>query len=48
MFLAFIMDVIVWSKANRIDIDPESKAAGDQQQTEGKDADKMMPSSSTV
>lgn len=26
MFLAFIMDVIVWHKANRIDIDPESRA----------------------
>lgn len=25
MFLAFIMDVVVWYKANRIDIDPESK-----------------------
>lgn len=25
MFLAFIMDVVVWHKANRIDIDPESK-----------------------
>lgn len=25
MFLAFIMDVVVWFKANRIYIDPESK-----------------------
>lgn len=25
MFLAFIMDTIVWHKAHRIDIDPESK-----------------------
>lgn len=25
MFLAFIMDTIVWHKAHRIDIDPGSK-----------------------
>lgn len=30
MFLAFIMDVVVWHKANRIDIDPESKARSDE------------------
>lgn len=29
MFLAFIMDVVVWHKANRIDIDPESKPKTD-------------------
>lgn len=30
MFLAFIMDVVVWHKANRIDIDPGSKARSDE------------------
>lgn len=29
MFLAFLMDVVVWHKANRIDIDPESRAKSD-------------------
>lgn len=29
MFLAFIMDVVVWHKANRIDIDPGSKEKTD-------------------
>lgn len=27
MFLAFIMDIVVWRKADRIDIDPESNAS---------------------
>lgn len=30
MFLAFVMDVVVWHKANRIDIDPESKGKEDE------------------
>lgn len=30
MFLAFIVDVIVWHKAHRIDIDPESNQPGEQ------------------
>lgn len=30
MFLAFIMDLVVWHKANRIDIDPESKLGEDE------------------
>lgn len=27
MFLAFIMDLVVWQKAHRIDIDPESNVS---------------------
>lgn len=27
MLLAFVMDVVVWKKAHRIDIDPESNTS---------------------
>lgn len=47
MFLAFIMDVIVWHKAHRIDIDPESNQIAEQ--TPENDKEKPIPElSSTV
>ncbi|XP_031619766.1 solute carrier organic anion transporter family member 74D isoform X2 [Contarinia nasturtii] len=43
MFLAFIMDVVVWHKANRIDIDPESK---DKEDDYSKEKPTITPESS--
>lgn len=44
MGLAFLMDLIVWYKANRIDIDPESGAA----QCTGSDGDTGLLEKNTV
>jgi hypothetical protein len=37
MLLAFVMDIVVFCKAHRIDIDPESHAANDGNASSAKD-----------
>lgn len=42
MFLAFIMDLVVWKKADRIDIDPENSSTSE---TEYEKAETTAPES---
>lgn len=42
MFLAFVMDLVVWSKAHRIDITPEDNG---QKKPPDTDCQKQMPAS---
>lgn len=42
MFLAFIMDLVVWKKADRIDIDPENASTSE---TEYEKAETSAPES---
>lgn len=43
MFLAFIMDMVVWKKADRIDIDPENNSSTSE--TEYEKAETTAPES---